>query len=103
MAAGELPAKIPLPPSSDFFLQPNPPLLLESIGRDWIETVHDIKSVTRRCQPAFCIDKLFDESWNPDHVHFIIEAEEEDGDPTAVQESDPVLESPLRSMNRRKY
>ena len=105
-AVGELPTKILLPPTFEFFLQPKSPLSVGNIGENWIQTVDDIKTIITRCQPAYTISDAFGESWDCRNLHFIIIAEEfvEDADPMAAKEVDQVSElPPLHAMHLREY
>ena len=83
-----------------FFLQPSPPLHSNVISEDWIETHPDIGDVALPCYRTFCINELFDESWEPDHVHFLISVKEprKDLDPTSAEE----WKSPLHLMHLRE-
>lgn len=72
---GELSSNVLVFPSHKDLPQPNPHLPMDSVGEDWIRNVEDIKTITVACQPAFRVRRLFDESWDPDNVHFIVMAE----------------------------
>jgi len=72
---------------------------------DWIKDHPDINKVARFCQPIFRLSKLFDQSWDPEHVHFFITAKEavEDAGPAKdSEETDGVPELPLQKMHRRE-
>ena len=81
-------------PASDSFLQPSTPLHVDDVGVDWIKDHPDINNVARRCQPVFRLNRLFDQSWDPERVHFLITAGE------TVE--DYVPELPLQTMYRRE-
>ena len=74
---------------------------------NWVKAIGDIKSVARFCHSAFQVSKLFDESWNPDHVDLIVAAKRlrriKDQYSVAVEERDSVPEFPLQIMGSRKY
>ena len=65
---------------------------MDDIDVDWIKDHPDINKVARRCQPAFRLSDFFDQSWDPEHVHFLITAKE------TVDGYSP--ESPLQAMHR---
>ena len=78
---------------------------MDDVGVDWIKDHPDIKKVARRCQPAFKLSKLFDQSWDPNHVHFLVMAKkvmEDAGPAKAAEERDRVSELPLQTMHRRE-
>jgi len=78
---------------------------MDDVGVDWIKDHPDINNVARRCQPAFPLSELLDQSWNRKHVHFFITAEEavEDAGPAKdAEERDRVSEFPLQMMHRRE-
>ena len=51
---------------------------------NWVKAIGDIKSVARFCHSAFRVSKLFDESWNPDHVDLIVAAKKNAEDKGSV-------------------
>jgi len=78
---------------------------MDNVVEDWIKDHPDINKVARRCQPAFSISKLFDQSWDSEHVHFLVTAKEvmEDAGPAKdTEERDHVSELPLQTMYRRE-
>ncbi|KAF9645558.1 hypothetical protein BDM02DRAFT_3120027 [Thelephora ganbajun] len=81
------------------FWTPEPPLPLRSIGEDWIDSVRDVESIARFCQPALPIKDRFDD---PYYVHLIIAAKElvEDADTEAVEERALVSGLPLHVVPR---
>jgi len=56
---------------------------MDDVKRNWINTVRDIEDVSHHCQPGIRIGRIFEESWNPDHVHIFVTAKElvQDGGP----------------------
>lgn len=61
--------------------------------------------VARFCQPAFCVNGLFDEPWDPDHVYFIVTAKELVEDASAIEaaeERDYMHELPLHIVHCRE-
>ena len=76
---------------------------MNSIDKDWIKTIHDIRSITRRCQPAFPISGVLEEFSDSVHVHLLITVEGLLEDPVeAAEETDSALDLPLLVMHRRE-
>jgi len=78
---------------------------MNDVGVDWIKDHPDINKVARRCQPIFRLSKLFDQSRDPQLVHFFITAKEamEDARPAKdSEERDDVPELPLQKLHRRE-
>ena len=73
---------------SDPFLLPKEPLSMEYVKRDWISTAGTIYGVAEFCHSANTGREALGESWDIDEVHFLITAEEAEGneDPAASPE-----------------
>jgi hypothetical protein len=55
-------------------------LVVADIEEGWIGTIGDLDEIAEFCKPALTFDCALGESWDPDHLHFLITAEIFDGD-----------------------
>ena len=55
---------------------------MNKVDRGWVKTVPDVEGIAHYCQPGFPVSELFGQSWNANHVHFLVTAKElvQDGD-----------------------
>ena len=78
---------------------------MEHVKRNWINTAGIIDDVADPCHPARTVRKILGESWDPDQVHFLVTAEEPEGEEdlaAAAESGNIVSELPLQTLNRSK-